>query len=434
LSIPNVPVYVVDHIVLGRLLNPWTIPTLELDDHQEDDDSDDESDMQATVESFYAKCGAVKKLSNSVRILYPAPAPSEWESEDVMTAALIRDRWSLLTADVSGSRLKAIDDRKVGWGKRVRCIRVKHLLCHLDFNGIRYERQLSSCVIPPFHPSGQMIIFLDPGLPCTFDIATELARILFPQTSRQAQSHRINTLLSTEPMRLAAQGYAVQHLLPSTRRVHASSSIRAAAAPAPVPAPLDAWQAGLEALAGIRRFAGSHIHGQAVGGQENMDLSCTRYLPMGEMRKLPETFGGLALFVAAEESKESASTLAQRAEDATALANILTALAVSVLGLREEDALGGLILFVEPHSSVVAFNREGTVWCNLSSYTQSRYSSGGQPVLTPTQVRCSWYLTLVHELAHNSQQAHGVEFESIMQSLTINTITPFIHHIQSLVQ
>lgn len=89
---------------------------------------------------------------------------------------------------------------------------------------------------------------------------------------------------------------------------------------------------------------------------------------------------------------------------------------------------GSLNLFYDNSSPVIAFNKAGTIYCNLYFYISLHSSS---PVQVPEEDKrfeayTYWFVTLAHELAHNLVAEHSSEHEFYTESMIISYLSKLL--------
>jgi hypothetical protein len=69
-------------------------------------------------------------------------------------------------------------------------------------------------------------------------------------------------------------------------------------------------------------------------------------------------------------------------------------------------------LFYDEAGSTIAFNKSGTIYCNLRYYHQLSHA-------TSSDGSAYWYVTLAHEIAHNLVSEHSSAHEFYTESLVV---------------
>ena len=76
-----------------------------------------------------------------------------------------------------------------------------------------------------------------------------------------------------------------------------------------------------------------------------------------------------------------------------------------------------LHIYYNESGSSIAFNRQGSIFCNLRYFLQLHWSSFGAAAGQGKQkAAVYWFVTLCHELAHNLVEEHSQQHEFYTES------------------
>ncbi|KAI7092158.1 1,4-alpha-glucan-branching [Hortaea werneckii] len=137
------------------------------------------------------------------------------------------------------------------------------------------------------------------------------------------------------------------------------------------------------------------------------------------LHELPNT-GGIKLFLAKTSHYHHSPQdfLTQHATALTHFAHLLTSLSTSIFAPHLSPQT--LNIFYDDAGSSIAFNTNGSLFCNLRFYLQLHHTSTSSSFSSSPEARVEagayWWITLCHELAHNLVAEHSAQHSYYTES------------------
>jgi len=158
-----------------------------------------------------------------------------------------------------------------------------------------------------------------------------------------------------------------------------------------------------------------------------VEFQCVHWSP-ANMKRF-SIVQNIPLFVDASAAELWSST-ADGSEAAERLACLLSALAKRVLVV----APSCIHMYFDKAGPNIAFNSSGTLFFNLRYYIQCHFKRSGNlsdPERDPQHI-FFWFITMVHELAHNGALNHNSTHENFMETMATESFPRLLAFVQSL--
>ena len=95
------------------------------------------------------------------------------------------------------------------------------------------------------------------------------------------------------------------------------------------------------------------------------------------------------------------------------LYNIIKDLYLNVFKIPEEK----INLFYDESTNIIGFNNNNDIFLNISYHIKCNFKD------TDTNPKFFWYVIICHELAHNLERNHNINFIKIFENILISNLT-----------
>ena len=169
-------------------------------------------------------------------------------------------------------------------------------------------------------------------------------------------------------------------------------------------------------------------HGRVDHSRERTDVSMNECRTRIDLKLCKHSMvaGSVPFFIDCTVDQDAVT--AKVLEHANELATIL----LTVAKAMSTQVAKSVHVYLDTRGAQVAYNNGGALFFNLRYYMQVH--KRGRKRLSMREIAYYWYVTLCHELAHNTESRHNLAHESCMEQLIANYLPRAMDAIEQLVQ
>ena len=225
------------------------------------------------------------------------------------------------------------------------------------------------------------------------------------RTSRHLQS-----LLGNAPAEERTSSQLDQHPPPPPYSAD-DTQTQSARIPQVATSPFQIQQNLLSAIQKSRPYQSSSLYSRGESHEVSEASSYCDERPAHDLTFAADIPHGLRVFMPKGYSKPS-EFLSQNTKGLSLFASVLKDVA-SIFSVR----LDCINVFYMPDSKSIAFNRDGTIFCNYFFFEQYHLSGILSSPAKRAQAIRYWWVTLCHEIAHNLVESHSAAHSYYLESL-----------------